>query len=139
MVKRLIILSIILVPLDVGNMMIFLLSTVLLVFGMGMFQLGADTAMSPLGEGIGTDISKSKKTAVIIIISFIMGLLITIAEPDLVKSGAVCSESRPYMDGCNRSRSISCNCGYTYHPENKSFGIAYDFICGSAYNFISCA
>ncbi len=76
-------LSIILVPLDVGNMMIFLVSTVLLVFGMGMFQLGADTAMSPLGEGIGTDISKSNNTLVIIIISFVMGLLITVAEPDL--------------------------------------------------------
>ena len=92
------ILSIILVPLDVGNMMIFLLSTVLLVFGMGMFQLGADTAMSPLGEGIGTDISKSKKTAVIIIISFIMGLLITIAEPDLqVLSNQVPSVPNPVL------------------------------------------
>ena len=76
-------LSIILVPLDVGNMMIFLVSTALLIFGMGMFQLGADTAMSPLGEGIGTDISKSKKTAIVLIVSFVMGLLITIAEPDL--------------------------------------------------------
>ncbi len=75
--------SIILVPIDVGNMMIFLVSTVMLVFGMGMFQLGADTAMGPLGEGIGTDISKSKNTFIIILISFIMGLLITIAEPDL--------------------------------------------------------
>lgn len=77
------ILSVLLVPMNVGNMMIFLVSTVLLVFGMGMFQLGAETAMSPLGEGIGTDISKSKKTAIIIFISFVMGVLITIAEPDL--------------------------------------------------------
>lgn len=91
-------LSIVLVPLDVGNMMIFLVSTVLLVFGMGMFQLGADTAMSPLGEGIGTDISKSKNTAIIITISFIMGLLITIAEPDLqVLSNQVPSVPNPVL------------------------------------------
>lgn len=91
-------LSVILVPLDVGNMMIFLLSTVLLVFGMGMFQLGADTAMSPLGEGIGTDISKSKKTAVVLVVSFVMGLLITIAEPDLqVLSNQVPSVPNPVL------------------------------------------
>jgi len=91
-------LSVFLVPLDVGNMMIFLVSTVMLVFGMGMFQLGADAAMSPLGEGIGTDISKSKNTVIIIAVSFVMGLLITIAEPDLqVLSNQVPSVPNPVL------------------------------------------
>ncbi len=76
-------LSIFLVPLDTGNMMIFLVSTVMLVIGMGMFQLGAETAMTPLGEGIGGELSKSQKLGIILFISFVMGLLITIAEPDL--------------------------------------------------------
>ena len=76
-------LSVLLVPLDVGNVMIFLVSTVMLIVGMGMFQLGAETAMNPLGEGIGGELSKSGKIAVIIFISFVMGVLITIAEPDL--------------------------------------------------------
>ncbi len=76
-------LSIFLVPLDTGNMMMFLVSTVMLVFGMGMFQLGAEMAMTPLGEGIGGELSKTKRIGIIIIISFVMGLLITIAEPDL--------------------------------------------------------
>lgn len=76
-------LSIFLVSLDIGNMMIFLVSTVMLVIGMGMFQLGAEMAMSPLGEGIGGELSKSKKIGIIIFISFVMGVLITIAEPDL--------------------------------------------------------
>lgn len=76
-------LSIFLVPLDIGNMMIFLASTVMLVIGMGMFQLGAEMSMSPLGEGIGGKLSKSKKITVVVCISFIMGLLITVAEPDL--------------------------------------------------------
>lgn len=77
------ILSISLVALDVGNGMIFLLSTVMLIIGMGMFQLGAEMAMSPLGEGIGGSLSKSKSVIFIIGISFLMGVLITIAEPDL--------------------------------------------------------
>lgn len=77
------IISIFLIPLDVGTFIMFLLGAVLLILGMGMFQLGAEMAMNPLGEGIGVKISSSKKLPVIIFISFVLGVLITIAEPDL--------------------------------------------------------
>lgn len=77
------VLSILMVALDVGSVMTFLVSTVMLIIGMGMFQLGAEMAMSPLGEGIGGQLSKSKHVVVIIAISLLMGVLITIAEPDL--------------------------------------------------------
>lgn len=77
------VLSILLAAPDVGNVMIFLASTVLLIIGMGMFQLGAETAMTPLGEGIGGSLSMSKSKFFAIAVSFLMGLLITIAEPDL--------------------------------------------------------
>lgn len=77
------VLSILLAAPDVGNVMIFLVSTVLLIIGMGMFQLGAETAMTPLGEGIGGSLSMSKSKFFAIAVSFLMGLLITIAEPDL--------------------------------------------------------
>lgn len=46
-------LSVVLVPMDVGTAVMFTVGAVLLVFGMGLFQLGAEMAMSPLGEGIG--------------------------------------------------------------------------------------
>ncbi|MBE6679317.1 MAG: DUF1538 domain-containing protein [Ruminococcaceae bacterium] len=52
-------LSILLVPLDVGTVMMFIIGAVLLIFGMSMFQLGAEIAMSPLGEGIGVQLSKT--------------------------------------------------------------------------------
>lgn len=77
------VLSILLAAPDVGNVMIFLVSTVLLIIGMGMFQLGAETAMTPLGEGIGGSLSMSRSKFFAIAVSFLMGLLITIAEPDL--------------------------------------------------------
>ena len=54
-------LSILLVPLTTGAVMMFFMGAVLLIVGMGMFQLGAEMAMSPLGESIGAKISKSKK------------------------------------------------------------------------------
>ena len=76
-------LSIFLVPLDVGTMSMFFVGAVMLIIGMGMFQLGAETAMSPLGEGIGTQMSKFKNIGLIAIIGFTVGALVTIAEPDL--------------------------------------------------------
>ena len=76
-------LSIFLVPLDVGSVVMFFVGAIMLIGGMGMFQLGAETAMTPIGEGIGVGISKSKKIISVVIISFVMGVLITVAEPDL--------------------------------------------------------
>lgn len=49
----------------------------------GVFQLGAEVAMTPIGEGIGVQISKTRRIALIILIGFIMGVIITISEPDL--------------------------------------------------------
>ena len=55
-------LSIFLVPVEVGTMAMFFTGAVMLIFGMGMFQLGADTAMSTIGEGIGVQLAKTKKS-----------------------------------------------------------------------------
>lgn len=76
-------LSIFIVPLEVGTVAMFFVGAIMLILGMGMFQLGAETAMSPLGEGIGVQLSKSKKIWLSVIIVLILGIIITIAEPDL--------------------------------------------------------
>ncbi len=77
------VLSVILVPLEVGTVVMFFVGAIMLIFGMGMFQLGAEMAMSPLGEGIGVQMSRSKKIVLTAAGSLLMGILITIAEPDL--------------------------------------------------------
>ncbi|MGN0599786.1 MAG: DUF1538 domain-containing protein [Oscillospiraceae bacterium] len=77
------IISIFLVSMEIGTLILFLSGAVMLVVGMGFFQLGAEMSMSPLGEGIGIQISKSKHILPVILISFLMGTIITIAEPDL--------------------------------------------------------
>ncbi|MBR6719710.1 MAG: DUF1538 domain-containing protein [Clostridia bacterium] len=76
-------LSIFVVPLDVGSVVMFFVGAIMLIAGMGMFQLGAETAMTPIGEGIGVGISKSKNVFSVALISLVMGILITVAEPDL--------------------------------------------------------
>lgn len=87
-------LSIFLVPLEIGTVVMFLVGSLLLIFGMGMFQLGAEMAMSPIGEGIGVQLTKAKKMWLIPLISIIMGIIITVAEPDL----QVLSELVPGID-----------------------------------------
>lgn len=75
--------SVFLVPLEIGTVAMFFVGAFMLIVGMGMFQLGAEMSMSPLGEGIGAELSKTKKVALTAIITLVMGVLITIAEPDL--------------------------------------------------------
>lgn len=62
---------------------VFLIGAFLLIIGMGLFTLGADIAMMPMGEQIGAQLTKSRKLGLLIGISMIMGVMITIAEPDL--------------------------------------------------------
>lgn len=62
---------------------IFLTSAVFLILGIGLFSMGADMAMTPMGEYTGAGLTKSKKLLLLIGVCFLMGLLITVAEPDL--------------------------------------------------------
>lgn len=75
--------SILLVPMELGTMFMFLTGAVMLVVGMGFFQLGAEMSMTPLGEGIGVQISKTRYLFFIIATGFAMGAIITVSEPDL--------------------------------------------------------
>ncbi len=77
------IISITLFPMDLGSVALFIVGAIMLIFGMGFFQLGAEIAMTPLGEGVGVQISRSKKLLMVLFIGFIMGVIITVSEPDL--------------------------------------------------------
>lgn len=54
--------SVFLVPMEIGTFAMFLMGAVMLIIGMGFFQLGAEMSMTPLGEGMGIQLSKSKKS-----------------------------------------------------------------------------
>ena len=62
---------------------VFVGSAVFLILGISLFNLGADLAMTPMGQFIGEGLTSSKKLGLLLSVAFIMGLLITIAEPDL--------------------------------------------------------
>ena len=65
------------------ELVLFTVSAVLLIVGIGMFNLGADLAMTPMGTHVGAGLSRQRKLLLLLAVCFVMGLLITVAEPDL--------------------------------------------------------
>ena len=72
-----------LLDLTVIETVAFAVSAVFLILGIGLFNLGADLAMTPMGEHVGSGLTKSKKLILLISVCFLLGVLITVAEPDL--------------------------------------------------------
>ena len=77
------VISITVAPLSAGTLVLFLFGAVLVIFGMGVFTMGADMAMIPMGEGVGVQINRSHKIIVPLLACLVLGVLITLAEPDL--------------------------------------------------------
>ncbi len=73
---------------------LFLLGAILLITGMIFFTLGADVSMMRIGQSIGSHITRSRNVILIAMVCLILGIIITIAEPDL----RVLAESVPIVD-----------------------------------------
>ena len=76
-------LSISIAPLSPAALILFLFGALLLVLGMGLFTMGVDMSMIPMGEGIGAQMSKAKRILIPLLACFVLGFLVTMAEPDL--------------------------------------------------------
>ena len=72
-----------LVNFSAKELKVFIISSLLLILGIALFNLGADLAMTPMGEHIGIGLTKTKKLSLLLLVCFAMGVLITVAEPDL--------------------------------------------------------
>ena len=71
------------VDIPLKELNVFVIGALMLILGIGLFNLGADMAMTPMGQYIGEGLTKSKRMGILIGVAFVMGTLITIAEPDL--------------------------------------------------------
>ena len=71
------------VPVGSGLMLAFLVGAVMLILGMGLFTLGAELSMTQMGNLVGAKMTKSRRLWLILVLAFLLGLVITIAEPDL--------------------------------------------------------
>lgn len=70
-------------PVDMANFTSFIFGSVLLIVGISLFTLGAETSMTPMGEYVGAQMTRSRKIWLIILLSFVVGAMITMSEPDL--------------------------------------------------------
>lgn len=70
-------------PISSSILLCFLLGAVLLITGMMFFTLGAEMSMTPMGERVGTCMTRTRKLWIIILLAFLLGFIITISEPDL--------------------------------------------------------
>ena len=66
-----------------AELITFTIGAVFLILGIGLFNLGADLAMTPMGTHVGAGLSRQKKLGLLLSVCFVLGMLITIAEPDL--------------------------------------------------------
>lgn len=71
------------VPVSSGLMLSFLIGAVMLIVGMGLFTIGSDVSMTQIGNHIGAKMTKCGKLWLILLLSFLLGIAITVAEPDL--------------------------------------------------------
>ncbi len=66
-----------------NQLWVFAISVVLVIIGMWLFNMGSESSMSQMGELIGSSITKKRSMLMLVIIFFLFGALITMAEPDL--------------------------------------------------------
>lgn len=72
-----------LLDLNRAELVTFTIGAVMLILGIGLFSLGADLAMTPMGIHVGSGLSRQKNLKLLLGVCFVLGMLITIAEPDL--------------------------------------------------------
>ena len=77
------ILGITISPIPLDSLVLFLAGAAFLIVGMGFFTLGADMAMMPIGEKVGVQLTKTNNPFFIALACFVIGFLVTMAEPDL--------------------------------------------------------
>ncbi len=71
------------VPISNGLLLSFLIGSLMLIVGMGLFTLGADISMTQIGQHIGAKMTQSRRLWFILLLSFILGVAVTVSEPDL--------------------------------------------------------
>ena len=106
-------------PIPPAILLLFLFGAVLLVIGMMFFTLGAELAMTPMGEKVGTKMAKSMKLQVVLFLCFLLGCLITVSEPD--------TESYPDPGSRFRSRLFSGGRSAAYAVFRRTY-TAFDHI-----------
>ena len=115
-------------PMKPDLLLSYLIGGVMLVVGMGLFSLGAEQSMTPIGTKIGTALTRTKNLPLILGVSFALGFAITVAEPDL----QVLAETVPHISSTVLLLTVGVGVGPVYGRVHAALsdpdflGIAFD-------------
>ena len=70
-------------PLGTANLLRFLLGGLLLIVGLSLFLAGTEIGMVPVGEKLGSVLTQKRNIWFMILIGFVIGFAVTLAEPDV--------------------------------------------------------
>ena len=87
MTLLIVILTFIFAPLDSDEMISFLFGAGIMMIGMTLFLFGADYSMMEVGRLVGKYMIKKKSLTILIALGFMIGIVITIAEPSVQALG----------------------------------------------------
>jgi hypothetical protein len=71
------------VPLDKYLLARFIVGGLLLIIGLTIFLLGVDLGIQPMGERCGAELTKKRSLALLLFVAFVIGFIVTAAEPDI--------------------------------------------------------
>ena len=76
------------VPMDGFLLGRFIIGGLFLIFGLTIFLLGVDMGIQPMGERSGAELTKRKNLWLLLGCAFLIGFIVTAAEPDIQVFGA---------------------------------------------------
>lgn len=72
------------VPVESVLLYRFIIGAIIIIIGLAIFLFGADLGIRAIGELMGGYVAKSNKISIVAVMGFLLGFLITVAEPDLM-------------------------------------------------------
>lgn len=76
----------------------FLTGAALFIVGLGLFLVGADIGVLPVGQKVGSTLTGKRNLALMLAVGFVVGFIITVAEPDVQVLAAQVTGVAPVID-----------------------------------------
>ena len=86
------------VPLERGLLVRFIFGGLLLIIGLTIFLLGVDLGIQPMGERCGAELTKKRSLTLLLCVAFIIGFVVTAAEPDIQVFGDQVRSIFPFVN-----------------------------------------
>lgn len=84
--------------LDGAGLLKFFVSAVFVIAGLTLFLLGVNIGLIPVGNKLGSAVTRSRSLLVIVVVSLLLGFIITVAEPDVQVLAGQVSAVNPLLD-----------------------------------------